>query len=216
MEGPEELAGDDVEGAEVAGGGAVAFTGLRSDDDAVLPDAAGSRAGAAERAGRLEKARKLLARHGLGALVLTGGTSLSYFANIQWGLSERLLAVVLPGPDTDWTLYVIAVLLTMAIAGAGALAVHFQRGRQLVLICSLAYMVVVVLLRHTGKTTAAGYVPLGSLTGPFPNGGGALASTSTATITGTPSSAPPVPGRGGGNYIGDDPSQRDTITIVRP
>jgi hypothetical protein len=67
-----------------------------------------------------------------------------------------------------------------------------------------------------GPATAAGYVPLGSLTGPLLNGGGPPATTGTATVTGTPSSAPPVPGRGGGNYIGDDPSQRDTITIVRP
>jgi PAS domain S-box-containing protein len=71
-----------------------------------------------------------------------------------------LLAVVLPGPDTDRTLYVIAAALTVAIAAAGVLAVHFQRGRPLVLICSLAYFVVVVLLRHTGTTVAAGYVPL--------------------------------------------------------
>jgi hypothetical protein len=27
---------------------------------------------------------------------------------------------------------------------------------------------------------------------------------------------PPIPGRGGGNYVGDDPTQRGTITIVRP
>jgi PAS domain S-box-containing protein len=71
-----------------------------------------------------------------------------------------LLAVVLPGPDTDWTLYIIAAALTVAIAVAGALAVHYQRGRALVVICSLAYFLVVVLLRHTGKTVAAGYVPL--------------------------------------------------------
>jgi two-component system, sensor histidine kinase and response regulator len=71
-----------------------------------------------------------------------------------------LLAVVLPGPETDWTLYVIAAVLTIAIATAGLIAVRVQRGRPLILICSLAYLVVVVLLRHTGKTVAAGYVPL--------------------------------------------------------
>jgi two-component system sensor histidine kinase/response regulator len=71
-----------------------------------------------------------------------------------------LLAVVLPGPDTDWTLYWIAAGLTVAIAAAGVVAVRLQRGRPLIVIGSLAYMVVVVLLRHSGITTAAGYVPL--------------------------------------------------------
>src|SRR5690606_6515852 len=32
----------------------------------------------------------------LNGLFLTGGTSLNYFTNIQWGLSERLFAVVIP------------------------------------------------------------------------------------------------------------------------
>jgi Xaa-Pro dipeptidase len=49
-----------------------------------------------ERQGRLAKARRLLAVERLDALFLTGGTSLRYFANISWGLSERLLALVLP------------------------------------------------------------------------------------------------------------------------
>jgi Xaa-Pro dipeptidase len=49
-----------------------------------------------ERQRRLEKARVLLGRSGLDALFLTGGTSLRYFANISWGLSERLLALVVP------------------------------------------------------------------------------------------------------------------------
>jgi Xaa-Pro dipeptidase len=33
---------------------------------------------------------------GMNALMLTGGTSLVYFTNIQWGLSERLFSVVIP------------------------------------------------------------------------------------------------------------------------
>ena len=37
-----------------------------------------------------------MGRQGIDALVLTGGTSLRYFTSIEWGLSERLLAVVLP------------------------------------------------------------------------------------------------------------------------
>lgn len=49
-----------------------------------------------ERAGRLEKARRLMGEHGMDAMVLTGGTSLVYFTGMRWGLSERLLAVVVP------------------------------------------------------------------------------------------------------------------------
>jgi Xaa-Pro dipeptidase len=49
-----------------------------------------------ERKGRVEKARRLMADHGIDALLLTGGTSLVYFSGIQWGLSERLFALVVP------------------------------------------------------------------------------------------------------------------------
>jgi len=49
-----------------------------------------------ERRGRIEKARALMASHKMDALMLTGGTSLVYFSGIQWGLSERLFAMVLP------------------------------------------------------------------------------------------------------------------------
>ena len=49
-----------------------------------------------ERQARIAKARQLLAAQRLDALYLTGGTSLKYFTNISWGLSERLLALVLP------------------------------------------------------------------------------------------------------------------------
>ena len=50
----------------------------------------------AERHQRLERARQLLAAEKLDGLFLTGGTSLRYFTGIEWGLSERLLALVLP------------------------------------------------------------------------------------------------------------------------
>ena len=50
----------------------------------------------AEREQRLERARGLLATNQLDGLFLTGGTSLRYFTGIEWGLSERLLALVLP------------------------------------------------------------------------------------------------------------------------
>ena len=49
-----------------------------------------------ERRARIEKARKLMAAEKIDALMLTGGTSLVYFSGIQWGLSERLFAMVLP------------------------------------------------------------------------------------------------------------------------
>ena len=50
----------------------------------------------AERLGRLEKARGLMREQRIDALMLTGGTSMEYFTGIKWGLSERLLAAVIP------------------------------------------------------------------------------------------------------------------------
>lgn len=49
-----------------------------------------------ERRGRLQKARELMRANGHDALLLTGGTSMEYFTGIRWGLSERLLAAVIP------------------------------------------------------------------------------------------------------------------------
>ena len=49
-----------------------------------------------ERRGRLEKARRLMRENGMQALLLTGGTSMDYFTGIRWGLSERLLAAIIP------------------------------------------------------------------------------------------------------------------------
>jgi len=49
-----------------------------------------------ERRARIEKARRLMAERGIAALMLTGGTSLLYFSNIRWGLSERLFSMVIP------------------------------------------------------------------------------------------------------------------------
>jgi Xaa-Pro dipeptidase len=51
---------------------------------------------AEERRPRIEKARRLMTQHKIDALMLTGGTSLVYFSGIQWGLSERLFAMILP------------------------------------------------------------------------------------------------------------------------
>ncbi len=63
---------------------------LKSMKDQMVPIAG------AERLARIEKARRLMAAQRLDAIILTGGTSLRYFTNIEWGLSERLLAVVIP------------------------------------------------------------------------------------------------------------------------
>ena len=49
-----------------------------------------------ERLARIERARALMSQEGLGAIILTGGTSLTYFTNLRWGQSERMFAVVLP------------------------------------------------------------------------------------------------------------------------
>ena len=49
-----------------------------------------------ERLARIEKARKLMAENGIGAIVLETGTSMTYFANVRWGLSERPFLLVIP------------------------------------------------------------------------------------------------------------------------
>jgi Xaa-Pro dipeptidase len=50
----------------------------------------------AEREQRLERARTLLHQNKIGALVITTGTSLTYFTGLRWGQSERFFAWVLP------------------------------------------------------------------------------------------------------------------------
>ncbi|MFN7981753.1 MAG: Xaa-Pro peptidase family protein [Vicinamibacterales bacterium] len=49
-----------------------------------------------ERLARIEKARRLMASSKLDAMLLTGGTSLTYFTGLRWGNSERLMALVVP------------------------------------------------------------------------------------------------------------------------
>jgi Xaa-Pro dipeptidase len=49
-----------------------------------------------EREARLEKARKLMAAEKIDAIVLSGGASPVYFANVQFGGWERLWALVIP------------------------------------------------------------------------------------------------------------------------
>ncbi|MGE0814904.1 MAG: M24 family metallopeptidase [Vicinamibacterales bacterium] len=49
-----------------------------------------------ERKARIAKARRLMAEQGLGAIVLEPGTSMRYFADVRWGLSERPFLLVIP------------------------------------------------------------------------------------------------------------------------
>ncbi len=49
----------------------------------------------AERQQRFERARQLMKQQKMGAICITGGTSLVYFTGIRWGQSERLFAFIL-------------------------------------------------------------------------------------------------------------------------
>ena len=49
-----------------------------------------------ERRVRIAKAQRLMTEQGIGAIVLEGGTSMSYFVNVRWGLSERPFLLVIP------------------------------------------------------------------------------------------------------------------------
>jgi len=77
-------------GAQPPAGLPPAIRALRPMRDGVVPISV------AERQGRLEKARQLMRDQRIDALMLTGGTSMEYFTGIKWGLSERLLATVIP------------------------------------------------------------------------------------------------------------------------
>src|SRR5262249_47627493 len=58
---------------------------------------------AAERAGRLDKARRLMTEHRIAAIVLEGGSSMFYFTGVRWGLSERPFVTVIPAKgDLAW------------------------------------------------------------------------------------------------------------------
>ena len=49
-----------------------------------------------ERRSRMEKARRLMTESHLDAIYVESGSSLSYFAGIRWGRSERMFAMILP------------------------------------------------------------------------------------------------------------------------
>jgi len=75
-----------------AGGGDVppaiaALTSMKDQATAISVD---------ERRGRLDKARRLMTENRIDAMMLTGGTSMVYFTGMQWGLSERMTAVIIP------------------------------------------------------------------------------------------------------------------------
>jgi Xaa-Pro dipeptidase len=91
--------------ATVAMAQPVTVFGADRDHKAKLPEAISklkSRKGeaqpitTAEREQRMERARQLMAENKIDAIMVTGGTSLVYFTNIHWWMSERLFAVILP------------------------------------------------------------------------------------------------------------------------
>jgi Xaa-Pro dipeptidase len=49
-----------------------------------------------EREQRVERARQLMTENKIDAVMVMGGTSLVYFSNIRWWMSERLFALILP------------------------------------------------------------------------------------------------------------------------
>ena len=53
-----------------------------------------------ERRARVEKARRLMSDTKIDALLLAGGTSLVYFANVRWWISERFFGIVVPVKGT--------------------------------------------------------------------------------------------------------------------
>lgn len=50
----------------------------------------------AERVKRVKKAKHLMQENNIDAIVIMGGSSLKYFSGITWGVSERMLALVIP------------------------------------------------------------------------------------------------------------------------
>jgi Xaa-Pro dipeptidase len=49
-----------------------------------------------EHQARIGKARRLMGEHGIGALFIEPGASLTYFTGVQWWRSERLTAAIIP------------------------------------------------------------------------------------------------------------------------
>ena len=51
---------------------------------------------AEERRARIERAKQIMTAQKIDAIILAGGTSLTYFTGIRWGNSERLTAAIIP------------------------------------------------------------------------------------------------------------------------
>lgn len=49
-----------------------------------------------ERKTRIEKAKHLMQENNMDALLIMGGSTLEYFSGISWGISERMLALIIP------------------------------------------------------------------------------------------------------------------------
>jgi Xaa-Pro dipeptidase len=67
-----------------------AVSGLKSMTGDIKPIAP------AEYLARIDQARALMGKHGIGALLIEPGASLVYFTGVQWWRSERLTAAILP------------------------------------------------------------------------------------------------------------------------
>jgi Xaa-Pro dipeptidase len=89
----------------VAAGAALAGLPLRADDKAALPAPIAKLKSMRdqakpitvdERRVRIERARQLLGEHQIGALMITGNSSLTYFTGMRWWQSERLFALIIP------------------------------------------------------------------------------------------------------------------------
>jgi Xaa-Pro aminopeptidase len=73
-----------------AGQAPPSFNALRPMTDGIVPITI------ADRRGRIEKAKRLMAENRIDAIVLEGGSSMFYFTGVRWGLSERPFVTVIP------------------------------------------------------------------------------------------------------------------------
>ena len=86
----------------IVGGGALATSALippriaAAAQEALRPVKLPSAISKEERLARLAKARDLMQRSGIGAVLIESGPSLDYYSGIQWWRSERLTGVVIP------------------------------------------------------------------------------------------------------------------------
>ena len=86
----------------IVGGGALATSALippriaAAAQEALRPVKLPPAISKEERLARLAKARDLMQRSGIGAVLIESGPSLDYYSGIQWWRSERLTGVVIP------------------------------------------------------------------------------------------------------------------------